>query len=53
VLAVQGPLYNQTEGFFKDDNNTPTNQQTKQDLDQTRNIFVVTFVALAVWPVRN
>jgi hypothetical protein len=34
-------LCNQAEGFFKDDNNTPTNQQAKQQLDQTRFTFVV------------
>jgi hypothetical protein len=41
------------KGFFKDDNKTPTNQQTKQELDQTRFTFVVTFVALGVWVVIN
>jgi hypothetical protein len=41
------------KGFFKDDNNTPTNQQIKQKLDQTRFTFVVTFVALGVWVMIN
>jgi hypothetical protein len=41
-------LCNQAEGFFKDDNNTPTKQQAKQELDQTSFTFVVTFVALGV-----
>jgi hypothetical protein len=36
-------LRNQAERFFQDDNSTPTNQK---ELDQTRNTFVVTFVAL-------
>jgi hypothetical protein len=38
------------EKFFKDDNNTPT---TKQELDETRLTFLVTFVALGVWAVIN
>jgi hypothetical protein len=33
VLEVLGPLINQAESIFQDDNNTPKNQQTKQDLD--------------------
>jgi hypothetical protein len=53
LLAVQGPLCNQAEGFFKDENNTPRNHQTKQELDQTRFTFVVTFVALGVWVMIN
>jgi hypothetical protein len=32
---------------------TITQQQTKQELDQTRFTFVVTFVALGVWVVIN
>jgi hypothetical protein len=32
---------------------TITHQQTKQELDQTRFTFVVTFVALKVWVVIN
>jgi hypothetical protein len=31
----------------------PANQQTKQELDQTRFTFVVSFVALGVWVVIN
>jgi hypothetical protein len=31
----------------------PTNQQTKQELDQTRFTFVVSFVALGVWVMIN
>jgi hypothetical protein len=53
VLGLQGPLCNEAEGIFKGDNNTPKNQQTKQELDQTRFTFVVTFVALGVWVVIN
>jgi hypothetical protein len=26
------------KGFFKDDNNTPTNQQTKQELDPKKDL---------------
>jgi hypothetical protein len=49
---VLGPLSNQAERIFQDDNITPTNQQTKQELDQnkswikTRFTYEVTFVAL-------
>jgi hypothetical protein len=35
VLEEYVPFCNQAEGIFKDDNNTPRNQQTKQELDQT------------------
>jgi hypothetical protein len=45
---VQVPLCNQAEGFFKDDHNIPTIQQTTQELDQKRFTFVVTFVAPGV-----
>jgi hypothetical protein len=38
-------LGNHAEEFFNYDNSIPTNQ-TKQELDQTRLTFVVTFVAL-------
>jgi hypothetical protein len=41
------------KGFSKDGNNTPTNQQAKKELDQTRFTFVVTFVALGVWVMIN
>jgi hypothetical protein len=41
------------KGFFKDENNTPTNQKTEQELDQTRFTFVVTFVALGLWFLMN
>jgi hypothetical protein len=47
------PLCNQAEEFFKDDNDIPRNQQIKQELDQTRFTFVVTFVAVGVWVVIN
>jgi hypothetical protein len=46
VVAKKAPCFNQAEGFFKDDNNTPTNQQAKEELDQTRFTFEVTFVGL-------
>jgi hypothetical protein len=46
-------MCNQTEVYFKDDNSTPKNQQTRQELDQTRFTFVVTVVALGVWAVIN
>jgi hypothetical protein len=53
VRILRTPLINQEEVLFKDENNTPTNQQTKQELDQTRFTFVVTFVALGVWAMIN
>jgi hypothetical protein len=46
-------VFNQAEEFFKGDNNTTTDQQTKQELDQIRFTFVVTFVALGVWVMIN
>jgi hypothetical protein len=39
--------------MFQDDKNTPRNQQTKQELDQTRFSFVVTFVDMGIWVVRG
>jgi hypothetical protein len=41
------------ERIFQDDNTILTIQPTKQELDQTRFTFVVTFVALGVWVVIN
>jgi hypothetical protein len=35
------------------ENNTPINQQTKQELDQTRFTFADTFVDLGVWVLIN
>jgi hypothetical protein len=39
-------LYNQAERIFQAENNKPTNKKIKQELDQNKITFVVTFVAL-------
>jgi hypothetical protein len=48
VLEFLGILCNQAERTFQDDNNTPTNQQMKQELDQQKFTLVVTSMALGI-----
>jgi hypothetical protein len=48
VIELLGTLYNQAERMFQDNKNTATNQQTKQDLNQTRFTFVFTFITLGI-----